>query len=325
MKWNDLTMSERASFIKLGVENGYTNLNSIKTLYNKFQDGGEINSKKEKGWLTDWISEREDVLNKNFGNNNGSALNTIVGNINSVKEYVPNSFEDRGGEELKNYVLDIEKSSRENGYSAITGLPVETSLGSSENMDIFSNKKREIIQNSRIANRSVADTKKDINNLYNSMFEKSVDLPFSKAKQLGFQGMFIPNEQFIIYTNDTPSVKIHELTHSMSGKDNYTLPIQKKIREKVKLRENVKSDYYLDNPDEIYSRMMQIRHDSGLKPKDIIDLQLLNKVKSKVKKNSVLKEGFFDRYTDESMIDLLNNIAYNNTNSDLYTHHNYYG
>lgn len=42
MSWNDLSMKERAAFIKLGVENGYNDIDSIRDLYNKYDDGGPI-------------------------------------------------------------------------------------------------------------------------------------------------------------------------------------------------------------------------------------------------------------------------------------------
>lgn len=42
--WKDLTMSERAALIKLGVDNGVTNLKDIRDTYNKYAEGGEIES-----------------------------------------------------------------------------------------------------------------------------------------------------------------------------------------------------------------------------------------------------------------------------------------
>lgn len=42
MNWSDLSMKDRASYIKLMVENGIYNLNSIRTIYNSFAEGGPI-------------------------------------------------------------------------------------------------------------------------------------------------------------------------------------------------------------------------------------------------------------------------------------------
>ena len=42
MNWSDLLMKDRASYIKLAVENGIYNLNSIRAIYNSFAEGGPI-------------------------------------------------------------------------------------------------------------------------------------------------------------------------------------------------------------------------------------------------------------------------------------------
>lgn len=40
--WEALSMKDRASFIKLAVQNGYKDIGSIRSLYNNYQDGGPI-------------------------------------------------------------------------------------------------------------------------------------------------------------------------------------------------------------------------------------------------------------------------------------------
>lgn len=58
MNWSDLSMKDRASYIKLAVENGIYNLNSIRTIYNSFAEGGPIKAMratptlKKKSWET---------------------------------------------------------------------------------------------------------------------------------------------------------------------------------------------------------------------------------------------------------------------------------
>ena len=67
MNWSDLTMKDRASYIKLAVENGIYNLNSIRTIYNSFAEGGPIKATratptlKKKSWETD--EEYEERIN----------------------------------------------------------------------------------------------------------------------------------------------------------------------------------------------------------------------------------------------------------------------
>ena len=59
MNWSDLSMKDRASYIKLMVENGIYNLNSIRAIYNSFAEGGPIKATratptlKRKSWETD--------------------------------------------------------------------------------------------------------------------------------------------------------------------------------------------------------------------------------------------------------------------------------
>ena len=59
MNWSDLSMKDRASYIKLAVENGIYNLNSIRAIYNSFAEGGPIKATratptlKKKSWETD--------------------------------------------------------------------------------------------------------------------------------------------------------------------------------------------------------------------------------------------------------------------------------
>lgn len=40
MSWNNLSLKEKAEYIKIGVKNGLTNIDDIKSNYNKFADGG---------------------------------------------------------------------------------------------------------------------------------------------------------------------------------------------------------------------------------------------------------------------------------------------
>ena len=38
MSWNKLSMRDRAAYIKLGINNGITDLNTIREIYNKFEE-----------------------------------------------------------------------------------------------------------------------------------------------------------------------------------------------------------------------------------------------------------------------------------------------
>lgn len=40
MSWDNLSMADRAAYIKLGLDNGITDLGIIRSAYNKYADGG---------------------------------------------------------------------------------------------------------------------------------------------------------------------------------------------------------------------------------------------------------------------------------------------
>ena len=45
MSWNNLSMTDRAAYIKLGLDSGITDLNTIRNIYNKYADGGHKENK----------------------------------------------------------------------------------------------------------------------------------------------------------------------------------------------------------------------------------------------------------------------------------------
>ena len=52
--WKDLSMLERAAFIKLGVDNGVYDMNEIRDSYNKYKDGGYKPSSRIKKQISNW-------------------------------------------------------------------------------------------------------------------------------------------------------------------------------------------------------------------------------------------------------------------------------
>lgn len=57
MSWNKLSMRDRTAYIKLGINNGITDLNTIREIYNKFEEGGTI----DKGDSKDTIKYEPDI------------------------------------------------------------------------------------------------------------------------------------------------------------------------------------------------------------------------------------------------------------------------
>lgn len=61
MKWSDLSMAERAKYIKLGVQSGITNLNNIRNIYNSFAEGGQYSAGKMVNTLYESAAEVESL------------------------------------------------------------------------------------------------------------------------------------------------------------------------------------------------------------------------------------------------------------------------
>lgn len=52
--WNKLSMQDRAKYIQLGVANGITSLDTIKEVYNKYAEGGNLDTKYDDGGYSKW-------------------------------------------------------------------------------------------------------------------------------------------------------------------------------------------------------------------------------------------------------------------------------
>ena len=64
--WKDLSMSERAAFIKLGVDNGVYDINEIRDSYNKYKDGGYKPSVSIRKRISDWEGPQSMKVNRSF-------------------------------------------------------------------------------------------------------------------------------------------------------------------------------------------------------------------------------------------------------------------
>lgn len=239
----------------------------------------------------------------------------MLSNLNTVKEYVPNSYEDAGGNRIK-----------ESAYNNVMEeLKQQGKLFSPEQQNYLS-QQRQYYSNQIRENKLPRDQARQLYQKdYQSSLEKSINLPFYKAKEkTGWSGQYFPSKHEIVYTHKSPSVSIHELTHSLSlyprtdfndrsYLPRYEKPQNKAIKSRLRVRndaENISKQPYWDNPEEVYSRLMQIRHDADLKPDQTIDSQMLNKIRKRV--SPLLNQTFMNRYTDDSLLKLFNEVAYSN-------------
>lgn len=257
-------------------------------------------------------------------------LTDMLGNLGTVKEYMPNSYSDPGGEVI-----------RRSYYSrVIPQRKAEGTLLTPEQEASLQQLKRNLVTKYRAGDISRDDMRNTYTTTFNQTVEGNIDTPFYQAKeQTGWEGQYFPNNHTIVYTKPTESNRIHELAHSLSlyptqtnseqeTSSRWTKPQNTAIRNRLELRKDApsipsesRSSTYWDNPEEVYSRLMQIRHDAGLTPDKVVEQKDLDKIRKKVKSNSALKELFMDRYTDNSLLKMLNEVAslgQNNTNNSFY-------
>lgn len=96
--WKDLSMKERASLIKLGVDNGIYNLNEIRDSYNQYAEGGPIKSyydfanRLSKAWNNQDISKDDYDYEKYYYDNPEEAYRQLV----SIEKGGTGHFPDEG-------------------------------------------------------------------------------------------------------------------------------------------------------------------------------------------------------------------------------------
>lgn len=133
-------------------------------------------------------------------------------------------------------------------------------------------------------------------------------------------GLYVPGIHQILYNDAYPDIIIHERTHSLNPRSQEYAIGQLNIKTKNDYSE---SDYhksinidnsYFDNPKEIYARLMQFRHANKLDPNKTYTIEDVKKFKE----DPYIQDfNLLDRYSEEDVLKLLNEIAYNNTNESI--------
>lgn len=114
MSWNDLSMTDRAAYIKLMVQNGIYNLNSIRAIYNSFSEGGPIKATratptlKKKSWETD-----EEYENRISSYNNVDTATITAENQRIIEENKRNRQQYLQTEEGKRRQAQIQEEDTE--------------------------------------------------------------------------------------------------------------------------------------------------------------------------------------------------------------------
>ena len=118
-------------------------------------------------------------------------------------------------------------------------------------------------------------------------------------------GAYYPYYHTILYSpRSEADTRIHERTHSFS--EPYLNQIWDYWLNNDFNKDDVKYDSYLDDPTEIYSRLNEFRYKNKLNPKHKVTNEELQKLKENSEDRKLL-----DRYNDDFLLHLLNNVAQN--------------
>lgn len=343
-KWGSLSMPERASLISLFTGSGVTSLDEMRALYNEYGNGGGIHiDTSKKGTFTSAakrhgmgvqefasrvLSNKDDygtamVRKANFARNaakwheEGGDLddNDPKDPYNSKDGWFRYWYENRPYQIMDaiNWQLDGTKSiekAKKAIYDAINSYN-ETYIPTTINGKAYSGKMPNGVTN--YWNRDNGLSRYVIGTSHYG-YSDNPERDFVNNSY----GLNDPEFRQIIYTQDPYNgilkrTLIHERSHAIPWF------IKDRIRDKRLLNDGVDYDKYLDNINEIYSRLNEFRFKNNLDPRktytedDII----------KWRESGALKNFDLDRYDNESVYNFINNVTSNNVADNLPKNANY--
>lgn len=343
-KWGSLSMPERASLISLFTGSGVTSLGEMRALYNEYGNGGDIHiDPSKKGTFTSAakrhgmgvqefasrvLSNKDDystamVRKANFARNaakwhgDGGDLddNDPKDPYNSRDGWFRYWYENRPYQIMDaiNWQLDGTKSiekAKKAIYDAINSYN-ETYIPTTINGKAYSGKMPSGVTN--YWNRDNGLSRYVIGTSHYG-YSDNPERDFVNNSY----GLNDPEFRQIIYTQDPYNgilkrTLIHERSHAIPWF------IKDRARDKRLLNDGVDYDKYLDNINEIYSRLNEFRFKNNLDPRktytedDII----------KWRESGALKNFDLDRYDNDSVYNLINNVASNNVADNLPKNANY--
>ena len=317
--------------------NLYPDGGGIDPYYPESQDPTAVN------WLSDWYRQRPEQMQNTFkptGYNNYSFTlpkpnitgeyesiedipsNRNVGwetrNYNNINEYnnaLYHNLIDRAASPSILYRMDLPSDikgvySASGLYEKEKNLPLEDIDKSTKIIEFIDNfKATHNNQSPKIEDYEAAGLNPlDLTGMFTTQIETG-KLP-KVANTISYNMRKVPayaNPEEDYYDAETLSNRIHETNHAIQ---NDNLGISRSLRNIVNRNKQTAAGIvpnpYLDSPEEIHSRMMQLRYETGLKPNDIITQDFIDNNKDKIKALNL------DRYTDQSLINLLNNVVDNN-------------
>ena len=292
--WNKLSIKDKAKHIKELTKNRVASLADIKRVYNKYAGGGPVNTsddppqQEEEFYFAPWLNE----------------------NMWGVVPYKDYFFKDWFTERKKAFGESYPHNTEDDGkmYNLLNTVNEYFSpyYSQSDDPDVQLVRKH--------VNYPID------NEMANQMRELDMDEHRALALKLAdinVLGAYNPLSHTIGYNWPTTSVVMHERTHSLQPRK-FEKPIIERISNDTKqqfLQPGKKYDTYLDDAKEIYARLMQLRHDLGLNP-----------AKRDYKAEDIRKEyrgsesdyNIFERYSDDFIEFLLNDVVQNNTDNKPY-------
>ena len=343
-KWGSLSMPERASLISLFTGSGVTSLDEMRALYNEYGNGGGIHIDPSKRGTFTSAAKRHGMGVQEFASrvlsNRGDYSTAMVKKANFARNAA--KWRDEGGDlndndpkdpynsrdgwfrywyenrpyqimDAINWQLDGTKSiekAKKAIYDAINSYN-ETYIPTTINGKAYSGKMPNGVTN--YWDRDNGLSRYVIGTSYYGYSDNPERYFVNNS-----YGLNDPEFRQIIYTQDPYNgilkrTLIHERSHAIPWF------IKDRVRDKRLLNDGVYYDKYLDNINEIYSRLNEFRFKNNLDPRktytedDII----------KWRESGALKNFDLDRYDNDSVYNLINNVASNNTVNNLPKNANY--
>lgn len=312
-KWSALSLKDRADLMNMYITNGISDLKEMKKHYNSFGAGGDTeNEQKNSGYTTTTKQDLEDVetFNSNWYEYRDAQLKEAISNNYYAEKYTKGlKWRHREFPELteeaiiaegaRNYINDRLNSLKE--------FKAEDAIKDSEGRKLLVDHYYSYFPKEAPDPEFIGPNKSP--NDWELLF----------PSRYIYKGLYDQDNHAVIYNDkeDSTATKIHERTHASIPKIPgwSTHPILKEIYNTI-LQEGVKEDSYYDKISEIYARLMELRYSNKLDPSHTYTLE---EIKAMREDPNFKDFKILDRYTDESILRLLNTVAQNNTtkNSDF--------
>lgn len=255
---------------------------------NKYADGTDEIVNDKNYFIEDWLNQRKDILGENVSR---------ISLYNFIRQ-VWNDRSEMGQEELNKQLNNLSNSKE---YE-LTQTP--------ERFPSY-NTNPQLIQ----------ELKTEFANYFSDEYDSAEEVNENDLPLLSFfrKGAYNRNSGNITYEeNPENSTIIHERTHSLQA-----LPQRNKINllrydnpndffrgeyDNIYL-DGVEKSFYYDSDNEIYSRLMQFRFDNKLNPKKKYTIEDIQKMR---KNKNIKDSNLLNRYKDEYIQRLLNNVAITN-------------